>query len=366
MKLIRRLSPPFHHCLVYLAFILFLSVVINGVTRSAKTSADDKPMELGLTVQMLDQMSALPGGLAALPARLPNESAQPAAVELGKLLFFDSRLSLDRSMSCATCHDPTKGFTDGQALATGFAGKALKRHSPTLLNSAFNTRQFWDGRSASLEDQALGPIKNPDEMNMGNDEMVIERLNRVPQYRELFQHAYQQAPTMQGIAKALAAFERTLITPDAPFDHYMKGDKAALTAAEKRGLLWFISKASCSQCHNGVNLTDNEFYNLGHNATNDQGRFAITKAEKDKAAFKTPSLRNVALTAPYMHDGSLQTLEEVVDYYNQGGGNNPHKSNLIMQLFLTDQEKADLVAFLKTLTGSQPPISKPEIPHDQQ
>jgi cytochrome c peroxidase len=366
MKFICRSKSAINEYFVFLAYLLFTAVIITGIARLTRATplADDKSEEAVLSTQWLDEMSSLPGDMAALPAFAPGGSDNKDEIELGKLLFFDTRLSLDRSMSCATCHDPARGFADGKALATGFAGKELKRHSPTILNSAFNTLQFWDGRSHSLEDQALKPITNPDEMNLVNAELAIERLNKAPLYRELFQKAYGQGPTLNGIARAISAFERTLITPDSAFDKYVKGDKNALAAAEKRGLLLFISKASCSQCHNGVNLTDNDFHNLGHNRSEDLGRFQITKAAKDKAAFKTPTLRNIALTAPYMHHGSLKTLEEVVDYYNRGGGSGPNKSNLIVKLFLSNQEKRDLVAFLKTLTGTVPQISSPQMPED--
>jgi cytochrome c peroxidase len=363
MKFSCRSTPAINKRYVFLAYVLVTSILLFGIERytSAASLDDNGPVESGLNIQMLDDMGTLPGELTALPAISPGSSQSRDEVELGKLLFFESRLSLDRSMSCASCHDPAKGFADGKALSTGFAGKRLTRHSPTILNSAFNRLQFWDGRSHSLEDQALGPIANPDEMNMVNAEMVMERLNKVPQYRELFQKTYGQGPTMKGIASAIAAFERTLTTPDSPFDQYLKGDKSALNASQKRGLLLFISKASCSQCHNGVNLTDNEFHNLGNSKSADLGRFRLTGAEKDKAAFKTPTLRNVALTAPYMHHGALKTLEEVVDYYNRGGGHGPNKSSMIVKLFLTNQEKHDLVAFLKSLTGTLPQISIPQV-----
>lgn len=366
MKFICRLKPASNGHFVFLAYLLFTAILLTGIARLTRAAPvkDDKVEESVLNTQWLDEMSSLPGGLAPLPALSPGGSDNKDEIELGRLLFFETRLSLDKSMSCATCHDPAKGFSDGKALSVGFAGKTLRRHSPTILNSAFNTVQFWDGRSHSLEDQALGPITNPDEMNMVNAELAVERLNKVALYRELFQKAYGQGPTIKGIARAISAFERTLITPDSPFDKYLRGDKNALAAAEKRGLLLFISKASCSQCHNGVNLTDNEFHNLGNNKSADPGRFQVTGAEKDRAAFKTPTLRNIALTAPYMHHGSLKTMEEVVDYYNRGGGAGPNKSSMIVKLFLTNQEKRDLVAFLKTLTGTQPQIASPLLPED--
>ncbi len=363
MKFICKLKPAINEYFVFLAYLIFTSMIIIGIARYAR-AAPMQDNSSAFSIQALDEMKSLPGDLAALPAISPGGSDNKAEIELGTMLFFETRLSLDKSMSCASCHDPAKGFADGKALATGFAGKALKRHSPTILNTAFNTLQFWDGRSQSLEDQALGPLTNPDEMNMVNGELAVERLNKVPQYRELFQKAYGQGPTLKGIAKAISAFERTLITPDSPFDQYLKGDKNALAPAQKRGLLLFISKASCSQCHNGPNLTDNDFHNLGHNKSEDLGRYQVTKAEKDKAAFKTPTLRNISLTAPYMHQGSLKTLEEVVDYYNRGGGGSPNKSNLIVKLSLTNREKRDLVAFLKTLTGTVPQITIPQLPGD--
>lgn len=348
---------------LYAGSIFFILTVFINVSPKPHTAAldDTSPEGSGITVQMLDQMARLPGDLAALPAFSPGGSRNEAEIELGRMLFFDTRLSGDKSMSCATCHDPAKGFADGKPRAIGFQGKELLRHSPTILNAAFNKLQFWDGRSRSLEAQALGPILSAEEMNMVSGRRLIRRLNEVPEYRDRFRKAFGQYPTLRGVARAIAAFERTLITPDSPFDRYLNGDKGALSLQEKKGLILFISKASCSQCHNGPNLTDNKFYSLGAYRSDDLGRYRVTKAEKDKGAFKTPSLRNIALTMPYMHDGSLKTLEEVVDHYDEGGGTARNKSDLILKLNLTQQEKSDLVAFLKTLTGKIPQISMPQI-----
>lgn len=345
-------------------YIFFMAALFISVSRQTHTAAldDANPEGSGITVQMLDQMTRLPGELAALPAFSPGGSRNEAEIELGKMLFFDTRLSGDKSMSCASCHDPAKGFADGKPRATGFAGKELMRHSPTVLNAAFNKFQFWDGRSRSLEEQALGPILSREEMNMVNGQQLIRRLNEVPEYKDRFQKAFGRGPTLRGVARAISAFERTLITPDSPFDRYLNGDKNALSLQEKKGLILFISKASCSQCHNGPNLTDNKFYNLGAYQADDLGRYRVTRVKKDKGAFKTPTLRNIALTMPYMHDGSLKTLEEIVDHYDQGGGTARNKSDLILKLHLTQQEKSDLVAFLKTLTGKMPQVSMPQIP----
>jgi cytochrome c peroxidase len=349
---------------LWAGYIFFIAALFIFSSRQAHTvsSDDGNPEVPGITVQMLDQMTRLPGDLAALPDFSPGASRNEAEIELGKTLFFDTRLSGDRSLSCASCHDPAKGFADGKPRATGFAGKELLRHSPTVLNAAFNKYQFWDGRSRSLEEQALGPILSREEMNMVSGQQLIRRLNEVPEYRERFRKAFGRGPTLRSVARAISAFERTLITPDSPFDRYLDGDKNALSLEEKRGLILFIGKASCSQCHNGPNLTDNKFHSLGSYRPDDLGRYRVTRVKKDKGAFKTPTLRNIALTMPYMHDGSLKTLEEVIDHYDEGGGTARNKSDLILKLRLTQQEKSDLLAFLKTLTGKMPQVSMPQIP----
>jgi cytochrome c peroxidase len=317
---------------------------------------------------MLDEMRALPGNLVPVPAALQPAAEEEGKIELGKMLFFDKRLSLDNSISCATCHDPAKAFTDGRRRAIGAGAKELPRNSPTVLNAAYNTSLFWDGRAPDLETQAAMPIRSVAEMNMGAEEELDRRLSIVPDYDRRFRNVFGQGPTMKNVAAAIAAFERTLSTPGSRFDEYLAGDKHALTSREKQGLILFIGKASCSQCHNGVNLTDDKFYNLGapkNKGEQDLGRFAVTHDDKDREAFKTPSLRNVALTAPYLHDGSMKTLEEVVDYYDEGcGGPTLNKSDLIYKLNLTPDEKRCLVAFLKTLTGKIPTVSIPNIPQE--
>jgi cytochrome c peroxidase len=304
----------------------------------------------------VDAMRTLPGDLGALPLPPAHLSADHAAkIALGRRLFFDTRLSLDHSMSCATCHDPEKGFTDALRLSPGFGGKALRRHSPTVLNAVHNVVQFWDGRAKDLAEQATLPIMSGDEMNMGSEERVIERLTSDPDYRKSFQELYGVRPNLKLVGDAIAAYEATLVTPDSPFDRYMRGEKSALSEAQKRGLALFVGKASCTQCHTGLNFTDNGFHNLGVGTSGaDQGRFEVTKDPADRGKFKTPTLRNVSITAPYMHDGSVATLEEVVDFYNKGGGDAEGKSELMFELDLTAQEQKDLVAFLKSLTGTVP------------
>jgi cytochrome c peroxidase len=326
---------------------------------------EPRPLPPAITPAMLDSMRALPGGLSALPVvPIPPDNPQtPAKIELGKKLFFDTRLSLDRASSCASCHSAEKAFADGLPRAKGFQGVTLPRNSPTVLNAAYNTAQFWDGRAATLDEQCKGPLLAPAEMNMLDEKHLVDRLNSIPGYRHDFQTIFGGSPSLDNVARAVAAFERTLVTPGSRFDRYAMGDKAALTDQEKRGLIVFIGKAACSECHNGPNFSDNKYHNLGvvaaHGNPQDPGRYAITKNEEDRNAFKTPTLRNVALTAPYMHDGSSATLEEVVELYDRGGGDAPNKSKLIYKLNLTSQEKTDLVAFLKALTGTLPEVKVP-------
>jgi cytochrome c peroxidase len=224
-----------------------------------------------------------------------------------------------------------------------------------VLNAAFNKLQFWDGRAASLEEQAAGPIMAAAEMNMPSEQELVRRLSESARYRSAFLTVFGGAPSLQTVSRAIAAFERTLVTPDAPFDRYAAGDKHALTDQQKRGLLLFIGKASCTQCHRGPNFSDDEFHRIGLvGSTDDVGRFAVTKREQDRGAFKTPSLRNVALTAPYMHDGSVASLEAIVDFYDRGGDAAGGRSDKVLPLELTTTEKSDLVAFLASLTGRLP------------
>jgi cytochrome c peroxidase len=351
------------------AFTILIAIAMMGGpalgARGDVRGAPDPPVN-ALTTKILDGMRVLPGDLAPLPPLGMSNTEEQAQIELGKMLFFDKRLSRDRSMSCATCHDPAKGFGDGRALAVGFGGKVLARHSPTILNSAYNSSQFWDGRAASLEEQAVGPIMAAAEMNMVSEQEVVARLSLATAYAERFRAAFGEGPNLKNIARAIASFERTLVTPDSRFDRYLAGDKSALTEPEKRGLILFIGKASCSECHNGSNLADNKFHVLGRtaNEAEDVGRYAVSKDEKDRGAFKTPTLRNVELTAPYTHNGVFKSLDEVIEFYSEGGGEATNKSDLILKLELTRQEQADLVAFLKSLTGRQPQVEVPQLPGD--
>lgn len=307
----------------------------------------------------------IPAGLD--PVKHPEENQPtPEKISLGKQLYFDGRLSRDDKVSCASCHDPKKGWSNGEQFATGVEGQKGGRNSPTVINSAYNRFQFWDGRAGSLEEQALGPIQNPIEMNMTLPE-VVEKLNAIEGYKTQFQNVFGTDVTPQGIAAAIACYERTILCGDAPYDKFKAGDTTALSEEAQRGMKLFFGKASCSACHIGPNFTDNAFHNVGVGMDKDEpdeGRRVISKLGGDRGAFKTPTLRDIARSAPYMHDGSLKTLEEVVEHYSKGGYANPQLDEEIFELNFTDQEKVDLVTFLKEglSSTSYPEHEPPELP----
>jgi cytochrome c peroxidase len=307
--------------------------------------------------------------LGLVPIVWPAENPYtPEKVELGKLLYFDPRLSADGAVSCATCHDPKFAFTDGAAVSTGIKGQKGGRSAPTVINRAYSLAQFWDGRAATLELQAVGPMANP--IEMGNTHAgVVTSLRKIPGYRALFLKAFgTEEFTIDHVAMAIATFERTVLSGNAPYDRYKAGNKSAMTAQQVRGMKVFFDKAKCDQCHEGVNFTSNMYANLGVGSDKpepDEGRFVVTKDLKDWGAFKTPTLREIEHTGPYMHDGSFKTLEEVVDFYDKGGVANKNKDERIKKLNLTDGDKKDLVAFLKALSGEgwqqiRPPQSFPQ------
>jgi cytochrome c peroxidase len=312
-----------------------------------------------------EELPAVPKGLPPVP--VPADNPMTAAkVALGKQLYFDKRLSYDETVSCADCHDPKKGWSNSDTFATGIKGQRGGRSSPTVLNSAYYPMQFWDGRAASLEEQALGPIQNPIEMGHTLD-ACVDCLKAVPGYKKQFKEVFGTEVNADGIAKAIAAFERTVLSGDAPYDQYVAGDKKALSEAAIRGMDLFFNKAHCSACHSGPNFSDGGFHNLGVGIDKekpDEGRMVISKQLGDRGAFKTPTLREIARTAPYMHDGSQATLEAVVEHYNKGGVANPQLDEEIFPLNLTAQEKADLVTFMKEglASKSYPLVEPPKLP----
>jgi cytochrome c peroxidase len=303
--------------------------------------------------------------LPSAPMPADNVST-PARVELGKALFFDPRMSGNGAMSCASCHNPSLGWSDGLKTAVGWGGQVLGRATPTVVNTAFNTQFMWDGRKKSLEDQALGPMKTPQEMNT-DFAVSLARLRGVAGYVALFDKAYPgEGVTEETIAKAIAAFERTVVSNDSAFDRWLAGDKKAFTLPQWRGYKVFTdsAKGNCAACHSGANFTDNGFHNIGIKTGGepDPGRFNIRKVASMQGAFKTPTLRDIELTAPYFHDGSAATLRDVVDHYVRGGDERSNLSGSMKPLNLSEQEKDDLVAFMKSLTGSRKPVAVPQLP----
>jgi cytochrome c peroxidase len=298
------------------------------------------------------------------PAPADNQ-VTPGRIELGRALFFDPRLSAKGAMSCASCHNPALGWADGRPTAVGHDMKILGRATPTIVNAAFNPLQMWDGRKASLEAQALGPFESTDEQNLPLHELE-ERVRAIPGYVTQFEQAYPgEGVTRTTIAKAIATFERTILSHEAPFDRWRAGDATALNASAKRGFDLFNGKAGCALCHQGFNFTDNGFHNIGlrQQGEPDIGRFAHKKVAVLKGAFKTPTLRDIALTAPYMHDGSYVTLAEVVEHYVRGGDVRVNLDANMKPLQLDEQDKRDLVEFMNSLTSAPRAVTVPTLPY---
>ena len=316
---------------------------------------------LTLAVSANAQVPEVPLGLK--PVKWPEDNQPTAAkISLGKQLYFDGRLSKDGKVSCASCHHPEKGFSNDDRFATGVGGARGGRSAPSVINAAYYRAQFWDGRAKTLEEQALGPIQNPIEM-AETLESVIKKLNGIDGYRSQFQDVFGTDATADGIAKAIAAYERTVLSGNAPYDKFKAGDESALSEAAARGRKLFFGKANCSACHGGSNFSDNSYHNIGIGMDAkkpDVGREAISGLEGDRGAFKTPTLREIEHTGPYMHDGSLKTLEEVVEHYAKGGIANEWLDEELFPLRLNADDKKDLVIFLKEgLSSPDYPDHKP-------
>jgi cytochrome c peroxidase len=286
--------------------------------------------------------------LGLLPIQWPQDNPySKAKVDLGKLLYFDKRLSADGTVSCATCHHPKFAFTDGAAVSTGIKGQKGGRSAPTVLNRAYSLAQFWDGRAATLEDQAKGPMANPIEMGNTHDALV-SKLSELPGYRPMFKAAFgNDRIDIDQVAKAIATFERTVLSGNSPYDQWKAGNKKAMQPDQVRGLDVYLNKAKCDQCHEGINFTTNAYHNLGIGTDRpkpDEGRYVVTKNPADWGAFKTPTLREIANTGPYMHDGGIP---------------NKNLDKIMKKLNLTSQEKKDLVAFLHALSGEGWKIEEP-------
>jgi cytochrome c peroxidase len=343
-----RLSVPF--LTAFLTAGALIATADDAANVSPEQGAASEPFEL-----------KPPLGLPKM--RIPSDNPlTKEKIELGKQLYFDTRLSRDNTVSCASCHDPEKGWSNGERFATGIGGQVGGRSAPTIINAGYQFFQFWDGRAKHVEGQALGPIQNPIEMDLTLEELV-EKLDKIEGYREQFQQVFGTGVTAENIAKAIAAFERTILSGNAPFDRYKSGEEDALSEQAQRGMEVFFNTANCSACHAGPNFSDGAFHNVGVGITADEpdvGRYEHSKLLGDRGAFRTPTLREIAKTAPYMHDGRFATLEEVVDYYDKGGEPNPQLDEEIFPLELTDEQKKDLIVFLKEgLSSPEYPIVEP-------
>jgi cytochrome c peroxidase len=335
--------------------VFLLTVTLAGVTLASENEYD---LEIPL---------GLDEDLFHVPKDNPLTKEK---VALGHLLYFDKRLSKNGTISCATCHMPALAFTDGQPVSAGIHRQQGGRSAPTSINRGFSKAQFWDGRAATLEDQSVGPLTNPVEHGFVNNDEVVSTLNKIAGYKKLFKEAFEEKSiTIQQVGKAIASFQRTLISGNSPFDKFdWDGEEKAISEAAKRGKKLFFGKARCNLCHFGTNFSDEKFHNIGigwKGEAVDVGRYHVTHDKKDIGAFKTPTLREISRTAPYMHDGRFVTLKQVVDHYNQGGVKNPFLDNQVIPLNLTESEKQDLVEILRTLNGegwqhAVSPLSFPE------
>jgi len=298
----------------------------------------------------------LPAFLGPLrPVPVPDDNPMSdAKVELGRMLYYDPRLSGNGTISCASCHNPALGWSDGLAKGIGMNGQKLGRSSPTVLNAAYYETQFWDGRAPSLEEQAKGPIQAASEMG-GEAAKATKTVAAIPGYASRFKEVFDGEVTFDRIAKAIAAFERTVVDLDSPFDRWARGNDKAMSEAQIRGFEVFTGKGRCATCHSGPLFADKRYHNIALGDP-DEGRFAVSKDPKETGAFRTPTLRNIALTGPYMHNGSLRTLREVIDHYEKTSNEkdkHPNMSIFNLPFKLDDAEKKDLEAFLHALTGDK-------------
>jgi cytochrome c peroxidase len=321
--------------------VALLFVALAWAASPPQVPADTLPKDLSI--------ETVPLGLAKRPAAETNPLSA-ARVALGRKLFFDPILSHDRTVACASCHRPNHGFSSPDAKPVGIGGRTGHRRAPSLLNRAYGTAFFWAGRTKTLEEQALEPIANPDEMGSTVAD-AVKKLQADPGYEKQFAAAFDDGVTAANLGKALASFERVLLRGDSAIDKFReRGDRTAMTDAERHGLWLYESKGQCWRCHSGKNFSDESFHNTGVSwGGTDLGRHAVTKLDEDRGKYKTPTLRGVKLTGPYMHDGSLKTLEDVIEFYNKGGGANSNLDPAIKSLNLSKEEMADLVAFLKAL-----------------
>ena len=362
----------------YLPFAVAVVLTLCGIDVSANELArnvsqwesanpivpiPDNPLGIGTEKEPLPKLTELP------------DPPTPERVRLGRWLFYDTRLSADNTVSCATCHRPEHGFSEPTPVSTGIDGQQGSRKAPSFINQAFATLPhfFWDGRASSLEDQAGGPMINPIEMGNQDHATVVKRIAAIEGYGKYFEESFgDNEITIERITKAIADYERTRMSGNSPWDKWRAGDDDAVSDDVKKGHRLFFGNAFCNNCHLGPNFTDGQFHNIGvgwdkeNQAFADEGRFAVTGVETDKGAFKTPSIRDISKRAPYMHDGSIKTLEEVVKLYSRGGEPNPYLDRKIdrrfaEQLDLSEKQVMQLVKFMEALDGEGYQDTPPEI-----
>jgi cytochrome c peroxidase len=389
----RRLGSNVKRVLILGMMVAGIVTLFCGCERSAKTESSKVPTPETDPFAQPKSLQQVGASVEMTRAKIPADNPQTREkISLGQRLFLDRRLSVDGTVSCSTCHDPNLAFTDRRPTSFGIKGRVGQRNAPTVLNALYNKTQFWDGRVNTLEEQAALPIVNAVEMGQPNLDAAVSRIAAVEEYQQAFRVVFGRSPNGPDLLRAIASYERTQLSFDSPFDHFIAGEKNAIEDSAKRGWELFNNQGRCNKCHaltetarDVTNLIDNDFHNIGigiirHNVvalarqaeqlikTGDTaaidraaiqtdmsalGRFLITKQEKDIASFKTPNIRNVLVTGPYFHDGSQETLWDVIDHYNKGDGlQNPYLDGDIQPLALSESEIDDLVAFMASLTSA--------------
>ena len=348
--------------------VTFASVVLSVALAGCSTPTEPA-QEFAPEVEPVAWRVKVPLGLSEDLQAPSDNPVTRGKVELGRRLYYDPMLSVAGDISCASCHHPARGFTDGRPTSTGHKGQMGTRSAPTVINATYNYSQFWDGRAATLEEQALGPIQNPIEMGNTLDGMVAN-LQAIPEYPPLFEVAFGDPEiTPDRVGRAIASFERIVLSGNSEWDRFMGREEGAMNEQKQRGWELFKGKAKCTLCHAGQTFSDSDFHNLGVGMSSekpDLGRYLVTKDERDKGAFKTPTVRDLSKTAPYMHDGSMKTLEEVLEFYNKGGETNPWLDDKVTPLNLTQQEIEDIIAFLHALEGEMPNDVGPPTPEREE
>ncbi|MHC4673773.1 MAG: cytochrome-c peroxidase [Planctomycetota bacterium] len=347
--------------MITLSSLFTVSLLLICLTLSGCKEKPAAPLEKETV-----KLPQVPLGLPPVP--IPdNNKMTPQKIELGKMLYFDKRLSKNNQIACATCHEPKTAWAENRPTSKGIHEQTGDRNANSVINTAYLTSMFWDGRAKDLEEQALGPIENPIEMGH-TMEVLLTDLTKIPEYQKRFKDVFGTSVTKEGVAKAIAAFERTVLSGNSPYDRYQNGDKKAMNEDQIRGMDIFMDKGMCDICHTQPIFSNGRFYNAGigmEKKKPDIGRKKVTEKDSDLGKFRVPPLREVADTHPYFHDGSAATLPEAVAVMAGGGKDNPNLSPImrgVREAKLTDRDKKDLVEFLKALSGQYPVVEPPKLP----